>query len=126
MLIAGITRAPALTQNARRSNLKPAFVNFPAQGTRSEARNPRLLITAGGFDSHRAHSSRWRPFAPPAFIPLPMPKTAASVRLALGRGRVAIEPRMVGGRESQRARHNSAQFHALAMDTAAASSVLAV
>jgi hypothetical protein len=26
------------------------FLNFPAQETRQEARNPRLLIAAGGFD----------------------------------------------------------------------------
>ena len=50
MWIAGTIRPPALTRNARRSNLKPALLNFPAQETRQEARNPRLLIAAGGFD----------------------------------------------------------------------------
>ena len=53
MWIAGTIRPPALTRNARRSNLKLAFLNFPAQETRQEARNPRLLIAAGGFDSHK-------------------------------------------------------------------------
>jgi hypothetical protein len=39
--IAGVTRLRALTHKARRSNLNLAFLNFPAQETRSEARNPR-------------------------------------------------------------------------------------
>jgi hypothetical protein len=49
MWIAGTTRRPALTPNARRSNLKPAFPRLSvragrlrAQGRRPEARNPRL------------------------------------------------------------------------------------
>jgi hypothetical protein len=50
MWIAGTIRPPALTRNAGRSNLKPALLNFPAQETRQEARDPRLLIAAGGFD----------------------------------------------------------------------------
>jgi hypothetical protein len=58
MWIAGTNGLPALTRNSGRTNLQPAFLKFPARrGRDRRARNPRLLITAGGFDSHIA-----RPF----------------------------------------------------------------
>jgi hypothetical protein len=45
--------------DAKRPTIQPETrfsSTFLRAGTRPEARNPRLLNTAGGFDSHRAHS----------------------------------------------------------------------
>jgi hypothetical protein len=89
--IAGVTRPRALTHKARRSNLSLAFLNFPAQETRSEARNPRSHRP--GVSIRFWHPSRHRSPQTPA-NPRRHPKSTASCRseraASIAAGRAAI------------------------------------
>ena len=61
MWIAGTSSTPALTPSARLDQSKLAL-KFPAglpTGNAIGARNPRLLIATGGFDSHGRTAGRW-------------------------------------------------------------------
>ena len=72
----GHTRPPALTRNARRSNLKPALLNFPAQETRQEARNPGCSSRPGVSISHKPFIVRDSQFSED-FKRFPDPRLAA-------------------------------------------------
>ena len=48
-------KRPAIQPEAR-------FPQLSCAGDAIRSEKPRLFITAGGFDSQRAHSGRWRPF----------------------------------------------------------------
>jgi phage terminase large subunit-like protein len=63
--IAGTTRRPALTRAPGESNLKLAFLNFPAQETRSESEKPPA--------AHRGRGFRFASHNSDARFTLPMP-----------------------------------------------------